>query len=69
MIPFTADQFLEVFERYNSAVWPAQLFLYAVGILAICMALQRKAEFSKVVSIILVGIVDMDGVGLSLMVL
>ena len=53
MIPFTVDQFLEVFERYNSAVWPAQLFLYAVGIFAICMALQRKADFSKVVSLIL----------------
>ena len=53
MIPFTADQFLEVFARYNSAVWPAQLFLHAVGILAICLVLQRKAEVSKCVSIIL----------------
>ena len=25
-MPFTVDQFLTVFERYNSAVWPAQLF-------------------------------------------
>lgn len=53
MIPFTVDQFLEVFARYNVAVWPAQLFLYAMGILAICLALQRKIDFSKVVSLIL----------------
>jgi Family of unknown function (DUF6064) len=53
MIPFTVHQFLEVFERYNFAVWPTQLFLYALGILAICLALPRKANFSKSVSLIL----------------
>jgi hypothetical protein len=53
MIPFTVDQFLSVFERYNVAVWPAQLFLNAIGILAICLVLQRKSDFSKTVSIIL----------------
>jgi hypothetical protein len=53
MIPFTVDQFLSVFERYNVAVWPAQLFLYATAILAICLTLQRKADFSRGVSIIL----------------
>lgn len=53
MIPFTVDQFLEVFARYNVAVLPAQLVFYAMGILAICLALQRKAGFSKVVSLIL----------------
>ena len=53
MLPFTIDEFLGEFERYNVAVWPAQLLLYALGILAICLALQRKADFSKVVSLIL----------------
>ena len=53
MIPFTIDQFLEVFERYNVAVWPAQLFLYALSIIALCLALQRKADLSRGVSIIL----------------
>ncbi|HEX6730686.1 MAG TPA: DUF6064 family protein, partial [Pyrinomonadaceae bacterium] len=52
MIPFTVDQFLEVFARYNVAVWPAQIFLYTMGILCIFLALQRKADFSKVVSLI-----------------
>src|SRR5688572_33274650 len=53
MIPFTVDQFLNVFERYNNAVWPAQLFLHAIAILAIYLALQRKADFSRGVNIIL----------------
>jgi hypothetical protein len=53
MIPFTVDQFFEVFERYNVAVWPAQLFLYALGILAIGLAIQRKADCSRSVSLIL----------------
>lgn len=42
-----------MFERYNLAVWPAQLFLNALGILAICLALQRKSGFSKGVSLTL----------------
>jgi hypothetical protein len=53
MIPFTVDQFIEVFERYNLAVWPAQLFLYALGLLAICLALQRKVDGGRMVSVIL----------------
>ena len=53
MIPFTVDQFLNVFARYNAAVWPAQLFLYAVAICAIGLALQQRKDFSKSVSFIL----------------
>ena len=53
MIPFTVDQFLGVFERYNLAVWPAQLFLYAIGLSAIYLACQQRRDFSKSVAIIL----------------
>ena len=53
MIPFTVEQFLSVFERYNVAVWPAQLFLYAIGVLAICLTIQRKADFSRSISLVL----------------
>lgn len=53
MIPFTVDQFLNVFERYNVAVWPAQVFLNLIGIIAICLTLSRKKDFSKLVSLIL----------------
>jgi hypothetical protein len=30
MLPFTHDQFIAVFAGYNAAVWPAQVFAYAL---------------------------------------
>ena len=33
-MPFTAEEFLRVFARYNVAVWPAQLLLMCAGLLA-----------------------------------
>ena len=53
MIPFTVDQFLSVFERYNVAIWPAQLFLYAIGVLAIYLGFQRTVDFSRSISLVL----------------
>ena len=51
MIPFTVDQFLKVFEQYNVAVWPAQVLLFTIGIVAICLTLSRKNDFSRIVSL------------------
>ena len=53
MIPFTVDQFLNVFEQYNVAVWPAQVFLYTMSIVAVCLTLSRQKDFSRGVSLIL----------------
>ncbi|HEX5874149.1 MAG TPA: DUF6064 family protein [Pyrinomonadaceae bacterium] len=53
MIPFTVDQFLNVFEQYNVAVWPAQVFFYAIGIVAICLGLSRKKASHRSISLIL----------------
>jgi hypothetical protein len=39
-IPFTIDQFLGVFAEYNTAVWPAQLVLNALGLAAVYSALR-----------------------------
>lgn len=52
-LPFTTDQFLRVFEHYNVAVWPAQLVLEVIGIVAIYLAVQRKSDSSRVISLIL----------------
>jgi hypothetical protein len=35
MLPFTLDQFLQVFIIYNDAIWPAQIAAYAFGIVAV----------------------------------
>lgn len=52
-IPFTTDQFLNVFERYNVEVWPAQVLLYVVGLLAIGLAIQRRTSLSRGINFIL----------------
>jgi hypothetical protein len=33
-MPFTVDQFFDVFRRYNEAIWPAQIALTLIGIVA-----------------------------------
>ena len=37
-IPFTVDQFFDVFRRYNEAVWPMQVVLYALAFAAVGIA-------------------------------
>lgn len=34
-LPFTPEQFFEVFRQYNEAVWPTQLALNLVALIAI----------------------------------
>lgn len=45
MLPFTREQFVEVFASYNGAVWPAQVVAYLLG-LALVMALLRRGRGS-----------------------
>ena len=40
MLPFTREQFLEVFARYNEAIWPMQAVAVLLG-LAACVAVLR----------------------------
>jgi len=42
-IPFTLDEFLEVFRRYNEAVWPAQWILVALALVAAGLAVRGHA--------------------------
>jgi len=53
MIPFTVDQFLRAFERYNTAVWPAQLILYVIALAVVYLAFQQRTDFSKSIASIL----------------
>lgn len=38
--PFSAEQFFDVFRRYNEAVWPAQIVLNVVAVVALLLALR-----------------------------
>lgn len=46
-LPFSPSEFFAVFARYNDAVWPAQLALYALAIIALLLALRRSSGASR----------------------
>jgi hypothetical protein len=48
-MPFTTDQFFDVFRQYNEAVWPTQAFLAAMG-LAIAVQASRSSRSSRLVA-------------------
>lgn len=41
-LPFTIDEFFDVFRRYNEAVWPAQWILVAIALVAIVAAASSR---------------------------
>ena len=52
-MPFTTEQFLEVFRHYNLSVWPMPIALYVMGIFAIFFGTRKAPASDKVVSYIL----------------
>jgi Family of unknown function (DUF6064) len=52
-IPFTTEQFLQVFEKYNQAIYPFQVALILVAITAIFLAASRKPSRNKIISCLL----------------
>ena len=40
-LPFTAEQFFGVFRAYNEALWPAQMFLLALALVAVALIVLR----------------------------
>ena len=52
-IPFTIEQFMEVFKQYNLAIWPAQVPAYGLGFLAVWLAFRKSAQSNRIISGIL----------------
>lgn len=52
-IPFTTEQFLEVFKNYNQVVFPMQIIFYVISALAIYLAIKPNPLSDKTISIIL----------------
>lgn len=44
MIPFTRQEFFEVFAAYNTSVWPAQLGLYVLAAVLVALAFGGKRQ-------------------------
>lgn len=49
-IPFTIEQFLDVFRNYNMGVWPAQLLLYVLAIGTIIFVFRRTVLSNKIIA-------------------
>jgi hypothetical protein len=52
-IPFTAEQFLGVFEKYNLAIWPMQVIAHLLGIAAVLLAIKRIGYSDRIILAIL----------------
>lgn len=52
-MPFTVEEFFDVFRQYNETVWPAQLVLLAAAIVAVLMAVRAGEHAGRTVSGIL----------------
>jgi hypothetical protein len=51
--PFTVAEFLDVFARYNTAVWPAQLGLVALAVAAVVLALRPRPGAGRAIALLL----------------
>lgn len=49
-IPFTIEQFFQVFEKYNEAIYPIQFALMLIAVVMIALAVSRKPSRNKIIS-------------------
>jgi Family of unknown function (DUF6064) len=49
-IPFSTEQFFQVFEKYNQTIYPIQFVLISVAVIAIVLAASRKPSRNNIIS-------------------
>ncbi|MDH4180139.1 MAG: DUF6064 family protein, partial [Armatimonadota bacterium] len=52
-LPFTEEQFLGVFARYNEAIWPMQIVAYVLAVAAVALAVRPRVWASRIVAVVL----------------
>jgi hypothetical protein len=52
-LPFTVEQFLQVFKNYNQSIFPLQIFFYILAVTIIFCSIKRIAGADKIVNSIL----------------
>lgn len=67
MLAFTPEVFLSLFEQYNAAIWPAQVFAYVLGLLAVFLTLRPSRGTGRLIAAILAGFWLWIGVAYHLM--
>lgn len=65
--PFTIEEFLQVFQDYNLAIWPAQVFAYALGLVALIAAFSRRDDSPRIAFAALAVLWAFVGIGYHLM--
>lgn len=51
--PFTTEQFFEIIEQYNLAVWPMQFVLNLLALVAVALLIRHRASSDRAISSIL----------------
>src|SRR5688572_26804258 len=49
ILPFTVEQFLELFKNYNLAIWPMQVIAYGLAIAALLLVIKKTSFSSRVI--------------------
>jgi hypothetical protein len=62
-LPFTAAQFLEVFEHYNRVIWPAQIAAYLAGAALIALIVARSPYAGRIGAVVLGAMWLANGIG------
>ena len=52
-LPFTTQQFLEVFKTYNHAIWPLQLVFILLAVFTVCIVIWKPIISGKIIPVIL----------------
>ena len=52
-LPFTVEQFLEIFKNYNQAVYPVQIIFYLLAALVVFLSVKSITNASKIINGIL----------------
>lgn len=67
MLPFTPEQFIAVFTRYNASIWPAQVAAYLLGSLVVLLLFRRSLWSDRIIAAVLALMWAWTGVAYQLM--
>jgi len=62
-LPFTIAEFLQVFERYNNAIWPIQVLAYLGGAAVVGLIVARSRHAGMVAAVVLAAMWLLNGIG------
>jgi Family of unknown function (DUF6064) len=52
-LPFTTEQFIELFKNYNQSVYPMQIVFYLLGTTVIILSIKKTINADRIINIIL----------------